>query len=160
MCPEIDNEVDTELYDLENPYADFCYHSDIECDYTIPTPDFFSQVLGFNVPSPVSESNQKYTYTLKNGQVLELDHPLPDGFPIDMISSEEPSVQSIPQIEYGRDCSSMKEVVMYAACAALPISGLIMYLFTYKKNPKVAERIRNVTLSSFVTWGTVLLLLL
>lgn len=143
-----------------NPYEDYSYSTEIECNYCIPTPDFFVTVCGAQVPPPIDLSAGKFTYTLKNGKTLELDHPLPPGFPIDLIGQEEEPSQDNAQIDSSEGVSSFSEILMYGAICVCPIAGLILYAYHHKKHPKLAQKLRYMTFTSFVTMGTILLLIL
>lgn len=157
MCPNLIYEDIQQSNTFINPYEDFCYEGEIKCDYCIPTPDLIASLSSFCVPPPTNETTGKYSYTLKSGKKLELDHPLPPGFPIDLIPSDEEEHANNGSED---SCISIKHLLLYGTACICPISGIIMYAVLHKRNPKLANRIRKLTLTSFIAIGSFLLLLL
>lgn len=149
-----------ETDEMINPYGSNCCYDEIKCDYVIPTPDILCKLSTFDVPPPVTEVKQKYTYTLKNGQTLELDHPLPPGFPIEMIGDADAEQRAATLESLNEDKRTLKNVLIYGTVLVCPFSGFLFYWYYMKKDKKLAKRIEKLTLTSFTVIGSILLLLL
>lgn len=152
--------------DMHNPYGDAYFQKEIDCNYVIPPPQVFASMTMFHVPPPKNEVDNKYTYTLKNGHVLELDHPLPDGIPIEMLM---PNRQTNAHQDTQRqrnseliveDEETVKHILVYASIILCPLSGFLFYRHYMKKDKKFAKHDEKFTFTTFAVLGSLLFCLL
>lgn len=136
-----------------NPYEDSWEYSQIECDYILPTPDILLLTSRSNMPAPGEEMNSKFTYTLKNGKVLELENPLPSCLPIEILCGEE-EPEEIEEPSYPSDNA------LYVTSAVCPIAGYIAALLLRSKRPQLARRLRTISHASLTVLGSILMILL
>lgn len=158
--PNLSTQYYYETDECVNPYGDCYYPTEIKCDYVIPTPEILCNLSNFDVPPPIDQLNQKFIYTLKNGQKIELDHPLPPGFPIESLDQLLQQSHTVRELSTHIDKKYIKELFIYCAVGICPFSGFLFYWYFTKKNPKLARNIKRITFTALTVIGTTLLLLI
>ncbi|EAY09108.1 hypothetical protein TVAG_230680 [Trichomonas vaginalis G3] len=140
-----------------NPYDDFSCESSIECDYIVPSPFENHSLKQFDVPAPEIAVNTSYVYQTKDGKVLVLNHPLPDGFSIEFIfDGGEHSHHRRHRHGFRYNKNLLKDILSYIGVSICPISGLPIYFCNHKKRPCFARRILKFMMASFVILGFIL----
>lgn len=158
--PNINSEYYYETNHYVNPYDDDYSYSEIKCNYIIPTPDILSNLSNFDVPPPIEENDQKFTYTLKNGTTFVLDHPLPPGFPLERLERLQQHVQNQGQLSTHIDKKAYKEILIYGTIALFPFSGFLFYGYYHKRDKKFAKNIHRVTFTTLSVLAALLCCLL
>ena len=138
-----------------NPYGNDVMNDDYECNYTIPTPDFISKTSIFNIPPPSDLIKRQYIYKTKAGKRFRFDHPLPQGFPIDLYDIIQENIQNEPEIledEHNRP----EDLFYYGGVAICPFVGFWMWKKLHETHPKFADKILHFTMGAFTVWGAIL----
>ncbi|EAX94549.1 hypothetical protein TVAG_300820 [Trichomonas vaginalis G3] len=136
-----------------NPYEDSTESDEIECDYILPTPDILLLTSRYNLPDPQEKTKPKFSYTLANGKVLELENPLPSCLPIEILCEGE-------ETEEPEEPAQASDNALYVTSAVCPIAGYIAALILKSKRPQLARRLKNISNVSMTVLGSILLILL
>ncbi|EAX97529.1 hypothetical protein TVAG_331150 [Trichomonas vaginalis G3] len=155
-----------EYLDLINPYQDYTYSSNIECNYVIPSP--YAKKHNY-IPPPIDKYKLRFLYKLKDGKEINFDHPLPPDLPLESAvdspheeeeHNEEDIIIRSDIVCCRPDNPDAMEILQYLAIIILPILGPVLYYYWKDTNQKLAQKLMYATFITLVIFIFILFVVL